>query len=41
VIESQSRATFDQLDGMLRENAQPVALVLEVHRGKVMRALAA
>jgi hypothetical protein len=41
VIESQGRATFDQLDGMLRENAQPVALVLEMRGDKVLRALAA
>jgi uncharacterized protein YaaW (UPF0174 family) len=41
VMESQSRATFDQLDGMLRENAQPVALVLEMQGDKVLRALAA
>jgi len=40
-IESQGRATFEQLDRMLQENAQPVALVLEVQGDKIVRALAA
>lgn len=40
-IESQARSTFDQLDTMLRENAEPVELVLEMQGDKVMRALTA
>lgn len=38
-IEGQARATFDQLETMLQENAQPVELVLEMQGNKVVRLL--
>jgi uncharacterized protein YaaW (UPF0174 family) len=40
-IESQGHATLGQLGRMLQESAQPVAMVLEVRDGKIVRALAA
>lgn len=40
-IESQGHATLGQLGRMLQENAQPVALVLEMRGDEVVRALAA
>lgn len=40
-IESHGHATFGQLGRLLQENAQPVALVLEMRGDEVVRALAA
>ena len=39
-IESHGRATFGQLGRLLQENAQPVALVLEMRGDEVVRTLA-
>lgn len=40
-IESEGQVALGQLGRMLQENAQPVALVLEMHGDRVVRALAA